>query len=66
MSGECSTYGGRRGAYRVLLVKPRRKRPLGRPRYRWKDNIMMDPQEEGYGGMDWMDLAQNRAGGGLL
>jgi len=58
--------GERRSVYRVMVGKPERKRPFGRPRYRWKDNIMMDPQEEGYGGMDWMDLAQNRAGGGLL
>jgi len=40
--------------------KPEGKRPLGRPRCRWKDNINMDLQEEGYGGMDWIELAQDR------
>jgi len=41
-----------RGAYRVLVRKPERKRPLGRPRRRWEDNVKMDLQELGYGGMD--------------
>jgi len=44
----------------VLLEKPEGKRPLGRPRHRWKDNIKMDLQEVGCGGMDWIDLAQDR------
>jgi hypothetical protein len=39
---------------------PKGKRPLGRPRYRWVDNIMMDLGEIGFGGMDWIDLAQDR------
>jgi hypothetical protein len=51
---------GRRGAYRVLVVKPKRKRPLGRLRCRWKDNIKMDLQEVGCGGVQWIDLAQDR------
>jgi hypothetical protein len=42
----------RRGVYRVLLGKPERKRPLGRPRRRWEDNIKMDLQEERNGSMD--------------
>jgi len=48
------------GEYRVMLGKLERKRPLGRPRCRWEDNIKMDLQEEGYGGMDWIELAQDR------
>ena len=46
--------------YRVLVGKPEGKRPLGRPRRRWEDNIKMDLQEVGCGGMDWIVLAQNR------
>ena len=52
--------GERRVVYRVLVVKPEGKRPLGRPRRRWKDNIKMDPQEVGGGCGDWMELAQDR------
>ena len=52
--------GERRGVYRVLVGKPEGERPLGRPRSRWKDNIKMDLQEVGYGGMDWIELAQDR------
>jgi len=50
----------RRGVYRVLVGKPEGKRPLGKPRYRWEDNIKMDLQEVGCGGMDWIELAQDR------
>jgi len=57
MGGACSTYGERRGVYRVLVGKPEGKRPLGRPRRRWDDNIRMDLQEVGCGGMDWIELA---------
>ena len=62
MGGACSAYGGeeRRGVYRVLVGKPEGKRPLGRPRRRWEDNIKMDLQEVGCGGMDWIELAQDR------
>jgi len=49
-----------REVYRVLLGKPEGKRPLGRPRRRWVDNIRMDLQEVGYGYMDWIGLAQDR------
>jgi len=52
--------GEGRGLYRVLVGKPEGKRPLGRPRLRWKDNIKMDLQEVGSGGMDWIELAQDR------
>jgi hypothetical protein len=48
-----------RGVYRVLVGKPEVKRPLGRPWYRWKDNIKVDLREVGCGGMDWMELAQD-------
>jgi hypothetical protein len=51
---------GRRGVYRVLVGKPEGKRPLGRPRHRWEDNIKMDLQKVGCGGMDWTGLAQDR------
>jgi len=46
--------------YRILVGKPGRKRPLGKPRCRWEDNIKMDLQEVGCGGMDWIKLAQQR------
>jgi len=49
-----------RGIYRVVLRKPKRKRPLGRPRRRWEDNIKMHLQKVGCGCMDWIDLAQDR------
>jgi hypothetical protein len=52
--------GERRGTYRVLLRKREGKRPLGRPRHRWEDNIKIDLQEMGCGGMDWIELAQDR------
>ena len=52
--------GERRGVYRVLVGKPEGKRPLGRTRRRWEDNITMDLQEVGRGGMDWIELAQDR------
>ena len=42
------------------MGKPEGKRPLGRPRLRWEDNIKMDLQEVGYGSMDWIELAQDR------
>ena len=51
---------GRRGVYRVLVEKPERKRPLGRLRLRWEDNIKMDLQEVVCGGMDWIEVAQDR------
>jgi hypothetical protein len=50
----------RRGVFRILVGKSEGKRPLGRARRRWEDNIMMDLQEVGCKGMDWIDLAQGR------
>ena len=52
--------GERRSVYRVLVGKPEGRRPLGRPRRRWKNNIKMDLQEVGCGGIDWIELAQDR------
>jgi len=53
-------WGERRGVYRVLVGKPEGKRPLDRPRRRWEDNIKMDFQEVGCGGMDWIELPHDR------
>jgi len=50
----------RRGVYRVLVGKPEGTRRLGRPSRRWEDNIKMDLQEVGCGGMDWIELAEDR------
>jgi hypothetical protein len=52
--------GEKRNAYRLLVGKPEGKRPLGRPRRRWVDNISMDLGEVGLGDVDWIDLAQDR------
>jgi hypothetical protein len=52
--------GERRGAYRALVGKPKGRRPLGRPRRRREDNTKMDLREVGWGGMDWINLAQDR------
>ena len=51
--------GEMRGVYRVLVRKPEEKRPLGRPSCRWEDNIKIDIQEVGCGGVDWIELAQD-------
>jgi hypothetical protein len=52
--------GERGGVYRILVGKPEGKRPLERARHRWEDNIKIGLQEVGCGGMDWMELAQDR------
>jgi hypothetical protein len=52
--------GKGRGVYRVLVEKPEGKRPLGRPRRRWENNIKADIREVGCGGMDWIELAKDR------
>ena len=59
-TGHVARMVGQRGVYRVLVGKPEGKRPLGRPRRRWVDNIRMDLQEVGCGYMDWIGLAQDR------
>jgi len=48
------------GVYMVLMGKPEGRRPLERPRHRWEDNIKMDLQDVGCGGMDWIELAEDR------
>ena len=58
--GHVVRMGERRGIYRVLMGKPGGKRQLGRPRRRWEDNIKMDLQEVGCGGMDWIELIKDR------
>jgi len=58
-TGHVAHMGERRSIYRVLVRKPEGKRPLGRPRHRWEDNIKMDLQVVGCGGMDWIELAQD-------
>ena len=67
MDGACSMYGVMRGVYRVLVVKPEGKRPLGRPRRRWDDNIKIDLQKVGWGrtwtGSIWLRIV---TGDGLL
>jgi hypothetical protein len=52
--------GERRNAYRILVGKPEAKRPLGRPKRRWVDNVKMDLREIGWDGMVWTDLANDR------
>ena len=59
-AGHMARMGGRRGVHKVLVGKPEGKRPLGRPRRRWEDNIKMDLEEVGSGCGDWMGLAQDR------
>jgi hypothetical protein len=49
-----------RGAYNILVGKPEGRRPLGRPRRRWEDNILMDLREIWFGDVDWIHLAQDR------
>jgi hypothetical protein len=65
-AGHVARMGEKRNAYRILVGKPEGKRPLGRPRRRWADNIKLDLREIGWDGVDWIDLAQDRTSGGLL
>jgi hypothetical protein len=57
-AGQVAWMGERRGAYRILVGRSGGRRPFGRPRRRWKDNIKIDLQEVGWG-MDWIDLAHD-------
>jgi hypothetical protein len=59
MGGACSTYEKRRGIYRVVVLKPEGRRPLGRPRRRREDDMKIDLQEVSWG-MEWIDLAQDK------
>jgi len=58
--GHVACMGESRGVYRVLVGKPEGKRPLGRPKHSWEDNIKIDLQEVGCGGMGWIKLAKDR------
>jgi hypothetical protein len=58
-AGHVARTGEKRDAYRILVGRPEGRRPLGRPRRRWEDNIKVDLQDVGWG-MDWIELAQNR------
>jgi hypothetical protein len=60
MGRACSTNGEKRNAYRILVGKPEGKKPLGRPRCRWVDNIKMDLREIKWDGVDGIGLAQER------
>jgi hypothetical protein len=62
LTGHIAGMGERRGVYMVLLGKPEGKSPLGRPWSRWENNIKMDHQEVGCGGMDWIDVVEDREG----
>jgi hypothetical protein len=59
-AGHVARIGKKRNAYRLLVGKPEGKRPLGRPRRRWVDNIRMDLGEVGWGDVDWIGPAQDR------
>jgi hypothetical protein len=59
-AGHEAYMGAGRGVYRFFMGKPEGKEPLGKPRRRWEGNIKMDHQEVGRGGMDWIELAQDR------
>jgi hypothetical protein len=61
-AGHVARMGEKRNAYRLLVGKPVGKRPLGRPRRRWVDNIRMDLGKVGWGDVDWIGLAQDRNG----
>jgi hypothetical protein len=60
VSNVARIWGEEENAYRILVGTPEEKRPLGRSRRRWVDNIEMDRREIGWGGVDWIDLAQDR------
>jgi hypothetical protein len=59
-AGHAARMGERRNAYRILVGNPEGRRPLGRPRRRWMDNIKMDLREVGWDGRDWIDVAEDR------
>jgi hypothetical protein len=58
--GHVAQMGDKRNAYRILVGKPEGKRPLGRPRCRWVDSIIIDLREIGWDGVDWIEVAQDR------
>jgi hypothetical protein len=63
-AGHVARMSEKRNAYRILMGKPEGKRPLGRPRRRWVDNIKMDVREIRWDGMNWIDLARIVTSGG--
>jgi hypothetical protein len=65
-AGHVARMGQRRNAYRLLVGKPEGRRPLGRPRNRWLDNIMIDLVEVGWGDVDWIGLSHDRYRGRAL
>jgi hypothetical protein len=65
-AGHGARIGEGRGVYRVLVGRPERKRPLGRPRHRWEDNIKVDLMEIEIDGENWIQLAQVGSSGGLV
>jgi hypothetical protein len=60
MGGACGSHGKVRDAYNILVGRPEGRKPLGRPRLRWEDNIKMDLGEIGFGDVVWIHLAQDR------
>jgi hypothetical protein len=60
MGGACGAHGELRGAYNILVGRSEERRPLGRPRRRWEDNIKIDLREIGFGDVHWIHLAQDR------
>jgi hypothetical protein len=60
MAGHVARIGEKRNAYRILVEKSEGERPLGKPRRRLEDNLRMDLKETGWGGMEWIDLDQDR------
>jgi hypothetical protein len=62
MGGDCGAHWRQGRCIEVLVGKPEGKRPLGRRRHRWENNIKMDLQDVDWGGMDWIDLTQDRDG----
>jgi hypothetical protein len=65
-AGHVAQMGEKRNAYRIFVGKPAGKRPLGRPRRRWVDNIKMDLRVIGWDGINWIDVVHDRDSGGLL
>ena len=65
-AGHVARTGERRSVYRIVVGKPEGNRPLGRPRLKWEDNIKMDLENVTWGGIDWIDMAQDKDGWRLL
>jgi hypothetical protein len=65
-AGHVAQMGAKRNSYRILVEKPEGKKPLGRPGHRWVDNMKMDLRKIGWGGMDWINLAEDRNQGRAL